>query len=353
MPVTDARVAGRVVAGVLLAPGEYTAAEVARVTHGLAALGRPPLAEADLVSETPELLAPRVPLELRAGLLDLMYDLAGDEPIRRRLADAYAALWHDQPEGPAPRRAGSPMVRWLIGKLPRHQSSQHQKETAMTHAPYRSDDAPQLAPVERSPLRDRVARIRDEYRQVVEAVEQVIVGKRDVIERVLVAMAARGHVLLVDVPGVGKTQLCKAIAAAIETRFGRIQFTPDLLPMDITGSNVFDLRDRSFTSGRPDLHQHPARRRDQPRDPEDPVGAARGVEERSVTVDGVTYRVEEPFQVLATMNPSITRGRTRCRPPRSTASWSCSRSGTRRPMTRSRCSTSTSRRGRPCLPCAR
>src|SRR5258705_130042 len=92
----------------------------------------------------------------------------------------------------------------------------------------------------------RGERIRDEYRRVVAAVEQVIVGKRDVIERVLTAMAARGHVLLVDVPGVGKTQLCKAIAAAIETDFGRIQFTPDLLPMDITGANVFDVRDKEF-----------------------------------------------------------------------------------------------------------
>jgi len=304
MPVADARYSGRVVAGLLLAPGSYTEAELARVTAGLAALGRPPLTETDLVSETPELLAPLVPVELRAGLLDLVYDLAGDEPLRRRLADAYAALWHDEPEGPAARRTGSPVVRWLVGKLPRHHVNRSHKESVM-EGPYRGDDpAPQHALVERSPLRDRVERIRDEFRRVVAAVEQVIVGKRDVIERVLVAMAARGHVLLVDVPGVGKTQLCKAIAAAIETRFGRIQFTPDLLPMDITGANVFDVRDKQFHFRPGPIFTNILLADEINRaTPKTQSALLEVMEERCATVDGVTYRVAEPFQVLATMNP--------------------------------------------------
>src|SRR5262249_44262169 len=146
----------------------------------------------------------------------------------------------------APPRKGSPVARWLVGRLPQHQESEENDMTQVP-GPYRGGDAaPRPAASERTPLRVHVERIRDEFTRVIEAVESVIVRKRDVIERVLTAMAARGHVLLVDVPGVGKTQLCKAIAAAIATRFGRIQFTPDLLPLDITGANVFDMRDRQF-----------------------------------------------------------------------------------------------------------
>jgi MoxR-like ATPase len=172
--------------------------------------------------------------------------------------------------------------------------------------PYRGGEvgAPQLAPVERTPLRRRVERIRDEYHQVVAAVERVIVGKRDVIERVLTAMAARGHVLLVDVPGVGKTQLCKAIAASIETRFGRIQFTPDLLPMDITGANVFDVRDKQFHFRPGPIFTHLLLADEINRaTPKTQSALLEVMEERSATVDGVTHVLDEPFQVLATMNP--------------------------------------------------
>src|SRR5579871_2669702 len=236
---SDARRAGRVVAGLLLSTGTPPADEVARANQGLRRLGRPPLAEGDFVVETPEQLAPLIPVELRPALLALLAHLAGDEPIRRRLALAYAGLWQLTLE-PAPsvgESNGRPVLRWLIGKLPRHHAGAPE-EDAMSQGPYRGDapPQPQAAPVERAPLRYRVERIRDEFLQVCDAVERVIIGKRDVIERVLCAMAARGHVLLVDVPGVGKTQLCKAISAAIETRFGRVQFTPDLLPMDITGA---------------------------------------------------------------------------------------------------------------------
>jgi MoxR-like ATPase len=158
--------------------------------------------------------------------------------------------------------------------------------------------------VERTPLRRRVERIRDEFHLVVEAVERVIVGKRDVIGRVLTAMAARGHVLLVDVPGVGKTQLCKAIAAAIETRFGRIQFTPDLLPMDITGANVFDVRDKQFHFRPGPIFTHILLADEINRaTPKTQSALLEVMEERCATVDGVTHVLDEPFQVLATMNP--------------------------------------------------
>jgi MoxR-like ATPase len=197
-------------------------------------------------------------------------------------------------------------MRWLVGQLPRHHVGRSNEETVMAHSPYRGGEieVPRLAPVERSPLRVRVERIRREYLEVLDAVEQVIVGKRDVIERVLTAMAARGHVLLVDVPGVGKTQLCKAIAAAIETRFGRIQFTPDLLPMDITGANVFDMRDKEFHFRPGPIFTHILLADEINRaTPKTQSALLEVMEERSATVDGVTHRLEEPFQVLATMNP--------------------------------------------------
>jgi len=306
--VTDARRVGRVVAGLLLATGQPTAMDLERASVGLRCLGRPPLTDHDFVSETPETLAPVIPIELRAGVLQLLYELAGDEPIRHRLAEAYAGLWHDEPEAPAARRPGSAVVRWLVGKLPRHHAGRSPEEDDMVErsGPYRGGEvaAPQLAPVERSPLRHRVERIRDEYVRVLDAVEQVIVGKRDVIERVLTAMAARGHVLLVDVPGVGKTQLCKAIAAAIETRFGRIQFTPDLLPMDITGANVFDVRDKQFHFRPGPIFTHILLADEINRaTPKTQSALLEVMEERCATVDGVTHRLEEPFQVLATMNP--------------------------------------------------
>jgi MoxR-like ATPase len=295
-----------VVAGVLLATGEVSAAELARANDGLSALGRPALAEHDWERETPETLAPAIPYALRGGLLDLLYVLAGDEPMRRRIADAYAGLWRTDAEPPAPRREGGTIVRWMIGDLPRHQAGSASKEAAMSEqqSPYRDVEIEIEPAAERSPLRVRVERIATEYRRVVDAVESVIVGKRDVIERVLYAMAAKGHVLLVDIPGVGKTQLCKAIAAVIENRFGRIQFTPDLLPMDITGANVFDPRDRQFYFRPGPIFTNILLADEINRaTPKTQSALLEVMEERSATIDGVTHRMEEPFQVLATMNP--------------------------------------------------
>jgi MoxR-like ATPase len=303
---TDARFAGRIVGSMLVATGAPTQDDLALASGALVDLGRSALVEADLVAATPEALAPRLPIELRIGVLEVLYTLAGDEPIRRRLADAYAGLWGGVAEPPPPKRRGSKLMRWMIGKLPQHAQQQQREETQMVQpTPYRGGDAAvQVEIVDQSPLRRQVERIRDEYAQVVAAVEQVIVGKRDVIERVLVAMAARGHVLLVDIPGVGKTQLCKAIAAAIETRFGRIQFTPDLLPMDVTGANVFDVRDKQFHFRPGPIFTHILLADEINRaTPKTQSALLEVMEERSVTVDGVTYRVEEPFQVLATMNP--------------------------------------------------
>ena len=149
-----------------------------------------------------------------------------------------------------------------------------------------------------------LSRIRDEYRRVMENIGKVILGKDDVIRRVLVAMAARGHVLLLDVPGVGKTMLARSIAATIACGFKRIQFTPDLLPIDITGSNVFNLRMKSF-----EFQQGPVFTNILLADeinratPKTQSSLLEVMAEQQVTVEGTTHDIDEPFQVIATMNP--------------------------------------------------
>jgi MoxR-like ATPase len=307
--LTDARRAGRIVAGLLLSTGQPDPYDIERANVGLHRLGRPLLTDADFVVETPEKLAPLIPVELQPGLLALLGELAGDEPIRRRLALSYAGLWQEALATPAARERASrsPILRWLIGQLPRHQAGHSPEEDPLSQGPYRGGDItppPQPIAVERTPLRVKVEAIREEFLAVVAAVERVIIGKRDVVERVLCAMAARGHVLLVDVPGVGKTQLCKAISAAIETRFGRVQFTPDLLPMDITGANVFDVRSKEFVFRPGPIFTHILLADEINRaTPKTQSALLEVMEEHCCTVDGVTHRLDEPFQVLATMNP--------------------------------------------------
>ena len=138
-------------------------------------------------------------------------------------------------------------------------------------------------------------------------VEKVIVGHRDIINHVLIGMFAGGHVLLEGVPGLGKTLLIKTLAEGLDLSFSRIQFTPDLMPADIIGTNIIvedaDGRKHFQFQPGPDLRAHPARRRDQPRHAQDAVGAARGDAGGAVTVGGATRPLPAPFFVLATQNP--------------------------------------------------
>ena len=163
--------------------------------------------------------------------------------------------------------------------------------------PYRN---PHAAPA----LAAALSRIRDEYRRVMENIGKVILGKDDVIHRVLVAMAARGHVLLLDVPGVGKTMLARSIAATIDCGFKRIQFTPDLLPIDITGSNVFNLRMKSFEFQPGPVFTNILLADEINRaTPKTQSSLLEVMAEQQVTVEGTTHDIDEPFQVIATMNP--------------------------------------------------
>jgi MoxR-like ATPase len=139
---------------------------------------------------------------------------------------------------------------------------------------------------------------------ILDEVERAVVGKRDVLELVLLALLADGHVLLEDVPGVAKTLIARSFATATGLRFGRVQFTPDLLPSDVTGSSVFDQRSASFEF-RPgpvfcnlllgdEINRAP---------PKTQAALLEAMEERQVTADDGTHELERPFLVLATQNP--------------------------------------------------
>jgi MoxR-like ATPase len=310
--LTDAREVGRVVATVLLASGVPTREELARANGALAELGRPPLGDHDFDVTSPEELAAKAPVSMRSVLADLAFELAGEDPLRLRMAETYAALWgmpRPGVSGDAPRAIGPAraVARWLIGTLPRHHEASPPTpgKKDMMQGVYRSTHTqPHLAPSARDPLRLRIERIHHEYLRVVAAVERVFIGKRDVVERALTAMTARGHVLLVDNPGVGKTLLCKAIAAACGIRFGRVQFTPDLLPMDLTGASVYEPHDKRFVFRPGPVFTELLLADEINRaTPKTQSALLEVMEERTITVDGITHRMAEPFQVLATMNP--------------------------------------------------
>ena len=134
-------------------------------------------------------------------------------------------------------------------------------------------------------------------------VERVIVGHHDAIEHILITVLARGHLLLEDVPGVGKTMLARAVATSIDGSFKRVQFTPDLLPSDVTGVNVFNQQTREFEFQQGPVFANVVLGDEINRAPPKTQAALLEVmEEQQVTVDGTTRRVPNPFTVIATQN---------------------------------------------------
>ncbi|MFC5450683.1 AAA family ATPase [Paenibacillus aestuarii] len=135
-------------------------------------------------------------------------------------------------------------------------------------------------------------------------VEKVIVGKRDTIEKAFIAMLSGGHLLLEDVPGVGKTMLVRALARTIGCEFKRIQCTPDLLPTDVTGVSVYNAKSGEFEF-RPGPLMTPIVLADECNrtSPKTQAAFLEAMEEKRVTVDGVSYELPKPFLLLATQNP--------------------------------------------------
>lgn len=140
--------------------------------------------------------------------------------------------------------------------------------------------------------------------KITENIGKVIVGKETVIKYLLTALLADGHVLMEDVPGTGKTKLAKSLARSLNIGFSRVQFTPDLLPSDITGINVFNRKENDFV-----LRKGPAFTNILLADeinratPRTQAGLLECMEERQVTIDGETLKLDVPFFVVATQNP--------------------------------------------------
>jgi MoxR-like ATPase len=142
------------------------------------------------------------------------------------------------------------------------------------------------------------------YNSIVDNVERVIQGKRDVIELALMCLVSEGHLLIEDVPGVGKTSLAKALATSIDSSFGRMQFTPDLLPADVVGITVWN-RTRGefeFRSG-PIFNNIVLADEINRASPKTQSALLEAMGEAQVTVDAVTYPLARPFMVVATQNP--------------------------------------------------
>ncbi|WP_374689567.1 AAA family ATPase [Promineifilum sp.] len=140
--------------------------------------------------------------------------------------------------------------------------------------------------------------------RIVENVERVIIGKRQSVQLTVLGLLCQGHILIEDVPGVGKTVLAKSMARSVGCKFQRIQFTPDMLPSDVTGVSVFNQKTREFEFRPGPIHAQIVLVDEINRaTPKTQSALLEAMEERQVTVDGITHPLETPFMVLATQNP--------------------------------------------------
>jgi MoxR-like ATPase len=149
-----------------------------------------------------------------------------------------------------------------------------------------------------------VQQVQEIANRIVENVEKVIVGKHHPVQLTVLGLLCQGHILIEDVPGVGKTVLAKSLARSVGCSFQRIQFTPDMLPSDVTGVSVFNQKTREFEfRPGPIFAQIVLVDEINRATPKTQSALLESMEERQVTVDGHTYALERPFMVLATQNP--------------------------------------------------
>ena len=140
--------------------------------------------------------------------------------------------------------------------------------------------------------------------RIMENLEKVIVGKRQAIELIIIGLLCQGHILIEDVPGVGKTMLARSLARSMGSSFSRIQFTPDMLPSDVTGVSIFNQEKRQFEfRAGPIMAQVVLADEINRATPKTQSALLESMEERQITVDGVTHPLPRPFMVLATQNP--------------------------------------------------
>lgn len=139
---------------------------------------------------------------------------------------------------------------------------------------------------------------------IINNLEKVIVGKSQAVELVVIGLLCQGHVLIEDVPGVGKTMLARSLARSLDCTFNRIQFTPDMLPSDVTGVSIFNQQKREFEfRPGPIMGQIILADEVNRATPKTQASLLEAMEEKQVTVDGVTHGLPRPFMVLATQNP--------------------------------------------------
>ena len=149
-----------------------------------------------------------------------------------------------------------------------------------------------------------MGRFDEQFKLIRQNMEQAVKGKGEVIELLILALVCGGHVLIEDVPGVGKTTLGKALARSVDVSFGRIQFTPDLLPVDITGTSVFNRATAAFEFRPGPVFSNVVLADEINRaSPKAQSALLEAMGEQQVTIDGVTRRLEPPFTVIATQNP--------------------------------------------------